>query len=50
MWADKFAFISPVWLQIKKELEGKYVVTGQHDIDKKWVETLRKSKGILNIN
>jgi hypothetical protein len=39
---EKLTYISPVWLQLRKEGGGGgLVVTGQHDIDKEWVQKLR---------
>lgn len=33
MFAHKFTYISPVWLQIKRRPTGGYAVHGAHDID-----------------
>ena len=38
---SKLTHISPVWLQLREE-EGSLVVTGQHNIDKGWVQRLRQ--------
>ena len=38
---SKLTHVSPVWLQLRQE-EGSLVVTGQHDIDKGWIQRLRQ--------
>ncbi len=38
---SKLTHVSPVWLQLREET-GSLAVTGQHDIDKGWVQRLRK--------
>ena len=38
---SKLSHVSPVWLQLREE-KGSLVVTGQHDIDKGWVQRLRQ--------
>jgi len=34
LFAHKFTYISPVWLQIQRKSESNYLVLGTHDIDK----------------
>lgn len=42
--------ISPVWLQLKpKNAEGTVVIEGLHDIDEKWMSTLRTHNKKLKI-
>ena len=43
VFAPKFNFVSPVWLQIKPE-RGSYAMHGMHDIDKGWVSRVRQSR------
>jgi len=43
MFANKFEMISPVWLQIKRGADGTYQITGEHDVDSKWIGRLRKN-------
>lgn len=33
-FGNKFSFVSPVWLQVKRRPSGAYVVQGDHDIDR----------------
>lgn len=40
IWASKWTYVSPVWLQLRVE-GGKPVVTGLHDVDPGWMEALR---------
>ncbi|XP_017782711.1 PREDICTED: chitinase domain-containing protein 1 [Nicrophorus vespilloides] len=40
-FAKKFTHISPVWLQIKRKSEQKYILTGTHDIDAKWMKEVK---------
>lgn len=43
-FAPKLDIISPVWFQVVKQ-GSNYVVQGKHDIDSRWVKTVReKSK------
>ena len=34
LFGNKFSYISPVWLQIKRKGGGAFVMEGAHDIDK----------------
>ena len=34
MFGNKFSFVSPVWLQVKRRPSGAYVVQGDHDVDR----------------
>lgn len=47
VWAQKFDYISPVWLQIKRQAPNSYVISGLHDVDPAWMKTIR-SKGEAN--
>lgn len=40
IWASKWTYVSPVWLQLRVE-GGKPVVTGLHDVDPGWMDALR---------
>lgn len=33
IFSQKFSFVSPVWLQIKRRKGGTFFVQGDHDID-----------------
>ncbi|XP_072944827.1 chitinase domain-containing protein 1 [Epargyreus clarus] len=41
-WSPKFNFISPVWLQIKRQTPNIYIITGLHDVDHAWMKTIRQ--------
>jgi chitinase domain-containing protein 1 len=43
IFAQKFDLISPVWLQIKRTGRRKYELTGTHDIDSNWLQTIRQN-------
>ncbi|GAB6028167.1 hypothetical protein CHUAL_002373 [Chamberlinius hualienensis] len=44
IFGRKFTDISPVWLQIKPtQGHVRYTITGGHDIDKGWVETVKNN-------
>ena len=45
VFASKFAWVSPVWLQLRANSAGSATVTGTHDIDASWVEAVRKACG-----
>ena len=34
LFGSKFKYVSPVWLQVKRNPQGAYSVHGTHDIDK----------------
>jgi len=41
---EKIHLVSPVWLQLKaRAADGRYLISGQHDVDVKWVEDLQSS-------
>lgn len=40
IFAHKFTYISPVWLQIKRKVGGGYIIEGTHDVDKGWIADL----------
>ncbi|XP_068617773.1 chitinase domain-containing protein 1 [Battus philenor] len=44
MWAPKFNYISPVWLQVKRQSPSIYIITGLHDVDHAWMKSV-KQKG-----
>lgn len=43
LFGRKFNFISPVWLQIKRQAAKSYILTGTHDVDSRWMEEVRKN-------
>src|SRR5262249_33261915 len=49
IFAKKFDYISPVWLNIKRNGLEKYVIGGTHDIDKKWIEVLKEKNSNIKI-
>lgn len=49
VFTKKFDYISPVWLSVKRQSLGKYVIDGTHDIDRKWVETLKEKNPQVRI-
>ena len=34
LFGNKFNFVSPVWLQVRRKRSGGFVIEGGHDIDK----------------
>ncbi|CAF1170461.1 unnamed protein product [Adineta ricciae] len=48
-FTKKFDYISPVWLSIKRKSAEKYVMEGTHDIDKKWIQTLKENNPKIRI-
>lgn len=34
LFGNKFNFVSPVWLQVKRKRSGGFVIEGGHDVDK----------------
>ncbi|XP_059471746.1 chitinase domain-containing protein 1 [Neocloeon triangulifer] len=48
-FTKKFDLISPVWLQVKRSVEGSYTITGEHDVDNGWVSKLRKNNPSIKI-
>jgi len=44
IFASKFEFISPVWLQVKPTPNRKnYVISGLHDVDQNWMNEVRNN-------
>ncbi|GAB1603090.1 chitinase domain-containing protein 1-like [Argonauta hians] len=43
-FGNKFTYVSPVWLQVKRRPSGAYVVQGEHDIDRNWIEEVVKGR------
>ncbi|CAH4030008.1 chitinase domain-containing protein 1 [Pieris brassicae] len=43
-WAPKFNYISPVWLQVKRQSPNIYIISGLHDVDHAWMKVV-KQKG-----
>ncbi|XP_041982179.1 chitinase domain-containing protein 1 [Aricia agestis] len=46
-WAAKFNYVSPVWLQIKRQTPNIYIISGLHDVDNGWMKSV-KQKGYTN--
>ncbi|XP_066995734.2 chitinase domain-containing protein 1 [Anabrus simplex] len=46
IFAAKFDFISPVWLQISREGQNKFSVSGKHDVDKGWMKEVKKNSAL----
>ncbi|CAH1774190.1 unnamed protein product [Owenia fusiformis] len=46
MFGNKFDYVSPVWLQIKRKPGGAYVMEGGHDIDKGWVKDVKHGRSV----
>ncbi|KAK6626443.1 hypothetical protein RUM44_008916 [Polyplax serrata] len=49
LFSQKFSYISPVWLQIRRKETLLYEVSGKHDIDTKWMEELKKNNNEIKI-
>lgn len=45
LFGGKFSFISPVWLQLRKQASDTFTLTGTHDIDLGWIEAVKNSSG-----
>ena len=41
----KVTHVAPVWYQIREE-SGKFVLTGGHDVDKTWIEKVRRNSTV----
>ncbi|KAG6445122.1 chitinase domain-containing protein 1 [Manduca sexta] len=48
-WAPKFNYISPVWLQIKRQSPNIYIVSGLHDVDHAWMKSVRQKGSNSNL-
>lgn len=46
MFGNKFTYVSPVWLQVKRKPGGTFVVEGGHDIDKGWMNDVTKGRSV----
>jgi chitinase domain-containing protein 1 len=49
IFTNKFDYISPVWLSIRRTGLEKYVIEGTHDIDKKWLEAVKEKNPKISI-
>ncbi|CAF5027326.1 unnamed protein product [Rotaria sp. Silwood1] len=49
IFTKKFDYISPVWFNIKRTDFEKYTINGIHDIDQKWIETLKEKNSNVHI-
>lgn len=44
IFANKFEFVSPVWLQVKPTPNRKnYIISGLHDVDQGWMKDVKKN-------
>lgn len=48
-WAPKFNYISPVWLQIKRQSPNIYIISGLHDVDHAWMKSVRQKGSGSNL-
>ncbi|CAH2043832.1 unnamed protein product, partial [Iphiclides podalirius] len=48
-WGPKFNYISPVWLQIKRQSSHSYVLSGLHDVDHAWVKSVKQRGSQSNL-
>ncbi|KAI8439528.1 hypothetical protein MSG28_013283 [Choristoneura fumiferana] len=48
-WAPKFNYVSPVWLQIKRQSPNIYIISGLHDVDHAWMKSLRQKGSDNNL-
>ena len=49
LFTKKFDYIAPVWLNIRRKGLEKYLIGGTHDIDRKWIETLKEKNNDVKI-
>ena len=49
IFPQKFDYISPVWFRLKRIGLEKYHIEGTHDIDAKWIETLKEKRADVRI-
>lgn len=49
IFPQKFDYISPVWFSLKRIGLEKYHIEGTHDIDVKWIETLKENRADVRI-
>lgn len=41
--------ISPVWLQVRPNIDDTAVIEGLHDIDSSWISSVRQLNGNIKI-
>jgi chitinase domain-containing protein 1 len=49
MFPHKFDYICPVWFTLKRLGFENYIIEGTHDIDSKWIETLKEKRSDIRI-
>jgi chitinase domain-containing protein 1 len=49
IFPQKFDYICPVWFSLKRIDLEKYHIEGTHDIDSKWIETLKEKRSDIRI-
>ncbi|XP_026744183.1 chitinase domain-containing protein 1-like [Trichoplusia ni] len=48
-WAPKFNYVSPVWLQIKRQSPNIYIISGLHDVDHAWMKSVKQKGSTSNL-
>ncbi|CAH0694661.1 unnamed protein product [Spodoptera exigua] len=48
-WAPKFNYVSPVWLQIKRQSPNIYIISGLHDVDHAWMKSVKQKGSTTNL-
>lgn len=48
-WAPKFNYVSPVWLQIKRQSPNIYIISGLHDVDHAWMKSVKAKGSATNL-
>uniref|UniRef100_A0A2A4K9T6 Chitinase domain-containing protein 1 n=1 Tax=Heliothis virescens TaxID=7102 RepID=A0A2A4K9T6_HELVI len=48
-WAPKFNYVSPVWLQIKRQSPNIYIISGLHDVDHAWMKSVKQKGSATNL-
>lgn len=49
IFPQKFDYIAPVWFSLKRIGLERYHIEGTHDIDVKWIETLKENRADVRI-
>ena len=49
LFAKKLDYVSPVWLSIRRTGIERYIVEGQHDIDRPWLEEVKAKNPAVRI-
>ncbi|XP_060072967.1 chitinase domain-containing protein 1-like [Ylistrum balloti] len=43
-FSQKFSYVSPVWLQVKRKPGGAFLIQGSHDVDRGWADEVTAGK------